>query len=228
MPDNLSIKAFSIASMAGGSLRLIHIVLLMSFEEGVAAMGIAQGLAYKCLMIARGTGAMLAKTCWSAIVGAAALLACFTVSAAQVEEALLVTVKRMSLGTAVNIAQAAISACRKEGVQVAVTVVDRTGHPQVVLREALAPDLTLTVSRQKAYTAMSFNASTSVLAGQFSAPFSVAKVAGLVMSAGGLPITAGGALVGGIGVSGAPSGALDERCAAQGIESMQDDLDMAD
>ena len=69
----------------------------------------------------------------------------------------LVDIKRMSLDTALKLAQASIQACRKEGVQVAVTVVDRGGHPQVVLRDVLAQDLTLEISKQKAYTAMTFN-----------------------------------------------------------------------
>ena len=40
----------------------------------------------------------------------------------------------------------------------------------------------------------------------------------LVIQAGGLPIKIGGALVGGIGVGGAPSGAIDETCARAGLD----------
>lgn len=138
----------------------------------------------------------------------------------------LVTIKRLSMEMALKLAQATVAQCRKEGVQVAVTVVDRGGHPQVVLRDVLAPDLTLTISRQKAYTALSFNSPTSALDTRFTTPFSVGKVEGLVFSAGGLPISAGGAIVGGVGVSGAPSGETDERCARAGLETIQTDLEM--
>ncbi len=47
----------------------------------------------------------------------------------------LVPLKRMALDIALKAAQAAIEACRAEGVQVAVTVVDRGGHPQAILRD---------------------------------------------------------------------------------------------
>jgi uncharacterized protein GlcG (DUF336 family) len=43
--------------------------------------------------------------------------------------------------------------------------------------------------------------------------------------AGGLVIEAGGALVGGIGVSGAPRGELDDVCAATGIAAIRDGLE---
>ena len=145
---------------------------------------------------------------------------------ARAEQPMVVDIKRLSLDTALKMAQAAIAQCRKAGVQVAVTIVDRGGHPQVVLRDVLAPDITLEISRQKAHTAMAFNTPTSQLQERFSYPFSVAKVDGLVMSAGGLPIRAGGTTLGGIGVSGAPSGKTDERCARAGVDAVIEDLEM--
>lgn len=144
--------------------------------------------------------------------------------AAQAAQPLLVPQKRMSMETALRVAQATVEACRKEGVQIAATVVDRAGQPQVVLRDVLAPELTLTISKQKAYTAVAFNAATSQL--QDRANTAVGRVDGLVMSAGGLPILAGGELVGAVGVSGAPSGETDEKCAAAGVAAVQDDLDL--
>ncbi len=147
---------------------------------------------------------------------------------AQAEQPLTVNIKRLSLDTAVTMAQATIAACRKEGVQVAVTIVDRGGHPQVVMRDVLAPDLTLTISQQKAYTAMAFNADIGTMENRFKTPFSIGKVDGLVFSAGGLPIAAGGTLYGGIGVSGAPSGETDRKCAQAGIDAVLDDLEMAE
>lgn len=143
------------------------------------------------------------------------------------DQPVMVNIKRLSMETALAIAEATIAACREEGVQIAVTVLDRGGNPQVVLRDVLAPDLTLTISKQKAYTAMSFNASTSSMEGRFSAPFSVGKVEGLVFSAGGVPITAGGTILGGVGVSGAPSGETDEKCARAGVEAVSADIEMA-
>jgi uncharacterized protein GlcG (DUF336 family) len=157
----------------------------------------------------------------------AATLACVAVPAAA-QQPIVVPIKRLSLDTALKAARAALEACRKEGVQVAVTVVDRGGHPQAVLRDVLAPDLTLDVSRGKAYAAMSFVAPTSQLASRFTRPFDPPAAASrpLVLTAGGLPIQAGGELVGGIGVSGAPSGETDERCARAGFDAIYEDLEL--
>lgn len=136
-----------------------------------------------------------------------------------------VPIPRLSMDMAMKLAKATIDACRKQNVNVAVTVVDRGGHPQVVLRDTLAMDLTLPVSRQKAYTAMSFNSPTSQLEGRFPGAYSVPKLEGLIISAGGLPITGGGSIIGGVGVSGAPSGVTDERCAQAGIDAIKFELE---
>ena len=45
-----------------------------------------------------------------------------------------------------------------------------------------------------------------------------------LMVGGGLPIEASGSIVGGIGVSGAPSGELDDDCARAGIAAIEDDI----
>ncbi len=137
----------------------------------------------------------------------------------------LVSIKRLSLETALKIAQETIAACRKRGMQIAVTVLDRGGNPQVVLRDVLAPDIALTISRQKAYTALSFNVPTSGLSERAQSP--LAWTDGLAMFAGGLPIQAGGELVGAVGVSGAPSGEADEACAQAGVDAVSDDLELA-
>lgn len=144
------------------------------------------------------------------------------------DEAPLTTqIQRLTMDTALTVAQATIEKCRGEGVNVAVTVVDRGGDVQIVLRDTLAMDLTLEISRQKAYTAMSFNTPTSQLTDRFTSPFSVGKVEGVLMSAGGVPINAGGTIIGGIGVSGAPSGETDEICAQAGLDAILDDLEMS-
>lgn len=140
------------------------------------------------------------------------------------EQPVVIDVKRLSLDMALQMAQATVAECRKQGVQISVTVVDRGGHPQAVLRDVLAMDLSLSISRKKAYTAMSFNTPTSQLA--TTGPSALSQQEALFFGAGGLPITAAGSILGGIGVSGAPSGELDEACAKAGIEAVQDDLEM--
>jgi uncharacterized protein GlcG (DUF336 family) len=131
--------------------------------------------------------------------------------------------QRLALDTALVIAQGAIASCREKGIHVGVTIVTRDGHPQVILRDTFASPITETVSRGKAYTAVMFNASTADLDSRSNKP--VGRVPGLVMSRGGLTITAGGELVGGIGVSGAPMGQTDEDCAQDGLDLVQSELD---
>lgn len=161
------------------------------------------------------------------LLAAALFLVLFSTSTNAEEQPAMVDIKRMSLDMAFTAAKATIDACRKEGVQVAVTIVDRGGHPQAVLRDVLAMDLTLAISQQKAYTAMSFNSATSSLEGRFTGNYSVPKVNGILIAAGGLPINAGGNILGGIGVSGAPSGETDEKCAQAGVDAIIDDLEMS-
>lgn len=141
------------------------------------------------------------------------------------KDAMVHHIKHLTLDAAIKVAQTAISICRNKGANVAVTIIDRSGNIQIVLRETLAPPLTLEISRKKAYAAMNFSAPTSRLKGLHDT--SIGKIDSLIFSAGGIPISAGGTILGGIGVSGAPSGKLDEECANAGFMAIKDDLEMS-
>ncbi len=155
-----------------------------------------------------------------------AILLATAVHSIQAEEApMTISVQRLSMETALSIARGAIRACRKEGIQIGVTVVDRDGRVQVQLRDTIAAPITGRISRMKAFTAANFNAATSSMSSR--ANTAIGRVRGLVMAAGGIPIQAGGTLLGAVGVSGAPSGKTDEACARAGIDQVQDDLEMA-
>jgi len=146
---------------------------------------------------------------------------------AMAEENLILKRPIITLDAAEKIARTAVESCRKQGINIGVTVVDRSGQVLVVLRDTLAMPLTLDISRQKAYSALSFNTTTASLEGRFKGPGSIAKVDGVITSAGGIPITAAGNILGGIGVSGAPSGKTDEGCAKAGLEAISTDLQMS-
>jgi uncharacterized protein GlcG (DUF336 family) len=154
----------------------------------------------------------------------AALALTFTISPAMAEEEMVVNIKRLSMETTQKIAMAAVEECRKQGINVGVTVVDRNGIPQVMLRDTLAAHLTIEISKRKAYTAANFNAATSTLEDR--ANTAVGRFDDLIMSAGGLPINVGGFIYGGIGVSGAPTGETDEVCAQAGLDAVAEDLEM--
>ncbi|MCF7983000.1 MAG: heme-binding protein [Thiohalocapsa sp.] len=155
----------------------------------------------------------------------AAAVGILTAGPAFADDPMMVSVKRLSLDTAQRIAQATIDACREKGIQIGVTVVDRDGVIQAQLRDTIAAPITVPISFKKAYTAVNFNADTSALTERADTP--VGRQDFLVMSAGGATVSVGGALVGGVGVSGAPAGETDEECAKAGIEAVQDDLEMA-
>ena len=140
------------------------------------------------------------------------------------EDAPVIQVKRMTLETALKVAQGAMAACRNKGIQIGVTVVDRDGVPQAVLRDTIAPVITLEISKGKAVAAASFGVPTSELTERANTP--IGRVPGLVLWAGGIPVQAGGALIGAVGVSGAPSEMTDAECAQAGIDAVLDDLEL--
>ncbi|MGA8048883.1 MAG: heme-binding protein [Burkholderiales bacterium] len=159
-----------------------------------------------------------------ATLGAASLSIC---SVAAAEDATY-SLKFMTPETALTAAQAALKHCRGLGYQVAVAVVDRSGIAQVMLRDRFAGPHTVRTAIAKGWTAASFRTSTSDMVGatQAGKPESGARhITGAVMLGGGLPIDSSGALVGAIGVSGAPGGAEDERCAKAGIEAIREALE---
>jgi len=157
--------------------------------------------------------------------GACALT--LVMSAAQAQEATF-AVKMLTPETALKAAQAALKKCRDDGYQVAVAVVDRSGLAQVVLRDRFAGAHTPRMAVDKAWTAVSFRTPTADLerVTQPGMPQSGIRHRPRVAAvAGGLMIEGGGALLGGIGVSGAPGGDRDDVCARAGIAAIQDSVD---
>jgi len=133
----------------------------------------------------------------------------------------------MSPETALKAAQATLASCRAQGFQVAVAVVDRSGLPQVQLRDRFAGAHTPDMALDKAWTAASFRRSTTELAAetQPGRPMSGIRALPRVIAAGGgVPIDEGGTLWGAIGVSGGPGGDADESCARAGIKAVVDEL----
>lgn len=140
----------------------------------------------------------------------------------------LVTYRSISPDLALEIAQGALKRCRDDGLQVAVVVMDRFGQTLVLLRDRFAGLPAPATASSKAYTALSFKLSTAafvqaIAANQLSSE--LGRLPKVVMLAGGLPIEAGGTLVGAVGVSGAPGGDKDEACARAGLDAVHDKLE---
>lgn len=139
-----------------------------------------------------------------------------------------VTYKSLTVETALELAKATLEACRKMDYQIAVAIVDRGGNTQVILRDRFAGPHTGETARRKASTAVSFRTDTLEL-NQLSEPGKTASgvrsLPGVAAIGGGVMIQAAGSLVGGVGVSGAPGGPIDDQCAKKGLEKIQDKLD---
>jgi len=162
----------------------------------------------------------------SKILGALALSAGLLTGSAQAEGTF--TSKSLTPELAVKLAQATLEACRAEGFQIAVAVVDKGGNAQAMIRDRFAGPHTPRTATLKAYTAVSFRTNTTGLADNSQAgkeASGVRDIPGVLMLGGGVVVESAGELIGGVGVSGAPGGALDEACAVKGLEVIADDLD---
>lgn len=163
------------------------------------------------------------------LVRAAALCAPLALPVAAIAaEAATYAVRQLTEETALRAAQAALASCRSSGYQVAVAVVDRAGLAQVLLRDRFAGAHTVELSMNKAWTAASTRTSTAEVQ-RISRPgeplSGLRNVPRIVALGGGLPIEAGGSVLGAIGVSGAPGGEADEACAKAGLKAIADDLE---
>lgn len=139
-----------------------------------------------------------------------------------------VITRALTMDMANKVAVTAAVTCNKQGYQVAVAVVDRTGNLLAFLRDPLSGPHTIAVSQRKAYTAATYQtASGSVPESQ-----SMRFTPGVILLRGGLPIRAGGRFYGAVGVSGAPAkktqGDIDESCAQAGIDAIKDALEFSD
>lgn len=133
--------------------------------------------------------------------------------------------KLISTEFALDIAKAALSECRNNGYQVSAVVVDRAGNLQVALRDVYASRFTTEIAQRKANTV--------ILSGIDSGTFrknredirqELNHIDGIIVMEGGLPIEAGGVLLGAIGVSGAPGADKDAACAKAALKAFEERL----
>ncbi|MFF3216530.1 heme-binding protein [Streptomyces sp. NPDC002886] len=130
------------------------------------------------------------------------------------------TSTHLTIDAATRAAQAALDAAESENQKVTVAVVDRNGNTIVTLRGDGAGPQSYESAQRKAYTAVSWNAPTSVLAGRLAQTPNLKDIPGTLFLGGGTPVQADGAPVAGVGVAGAPSGDLDEKFAKAGVDAL--------
>jgi uncharacterized protein GlcG (DUF336 family) len=130
------------------------------------------------------------------------------------------TIRILTLGAAQKAAATAVRNCSSRGFAVTAVVVDRDGVEIATLRAEQATGATVPVARGKAYAAAGFRLPTSGLQEAARTQPGLIGLPGFVILPGGEPITVGKQLVGGIGVSGAPSGDIDDMCAQAGLAAI--------
>lgn len=136
----------------------------------------------------------------------------------------LPTAPYLPLELASEAAGAALSACAKQSHKVSVAIVARDGATKVLLKADGSGPHTASSATGKAFTSAGLGRDTAGLAEFISGNPQNNGLRDmdprLVIQAGGLPIRIGGALVGGIGVGGAPSGEIDADCARVGLNAI--------
>ncbi|GAA4913363.1 heme-binding protein [Streptomyces coeruleoprunus] len=126
----------------------------------------------------------------------------------------------LTADAATRAAQAALKAAEQDGRRVTVAVVDRNGNTLVTLRGDGAGPQSYESAERKAFTAVSWNAPTSELVKRLETAPNLKDIPGTLFLGGGVPVTAQGGPVAGIGVAGAPSGDLDEKYARAGAAAL--------
>src|SRR3954469_4866459 len=134
----------------------------------------------------------------------------------------VITRHKLSAALANELVGESVAQCAKNGYKVVSVVVDLDGVRQALLRGDGAPIHSMDNAYYKAYTIASLGLSrkeetTKQIADRMAkAPPSTVPqtpLPNVTYAQGGVAIMAGGNTIGGLGVSGAPGGHLDEECA---------------
>ncbi len=143
----------------------------------------------------------------------------------------LVTTQKLSAALANELVGESVANCAQKGYPVVAVVVDLDGVRQALLRGNGAPIHSMDNAYYKAYTVASLALSrkeetTKAIADRMAkaAPSTVPQtpLPNVTYAQGGVAIMAGGATIGGLGVSGAPGGNFDEECARAALAKIKD------
>lgn len=143
----------------------------------------------------------------------------------------VINMPKLSAPLANELVGESVAICAQKGHPVTAVVVDLDGVRQAVLRGNGAPIHTLDNAFYKAYASASLTLarkedSTKALADRMAkAPPSTVpqtQLPNVTYNVGGVAIMAGGNIIGGLGISGAPGGHIDEECARAALAKIQD------
>lgn len=129
----------------------------------------------------------------------------------------------LTLAAANRLAASAIDACRRQGRDIVVSVLDRGGNLVALQRaDGVGPHNT-DASRRKAYTALSTRSATLALARKAQAEpdaHNLTTLPALLLLGGGVPLMAKGQPVGAIGVAGGGGAVNDHACALAALAAV--------
>ncbi len=135
----------------------------------------------------------------------------------------VLTERNVSLQLSTTMANAAIAACKADGYDVTVAVVDRAGDLKVLLRGDTANPHNADLARRKAYTARTFGVPSMEVAKRTNGPTDLSGqrfLVDIIPLGGGVPIMIGTDKIGGLGISGSPTQEADEKCANAALASV--------
>ena len=167
--------------------------------------------------------------------GLCAMLLAFTVgggaSTGETQENGLVTIQKLSARLANELVGETVAICAQRGYAVVAVVADLDGVRQAMLRGDGAPIHSVDNAFYKAYSVASLTLSrkedsTKAVAERMgkAPPTTVPStpLPNVPYAVGGVALIVGGVTIGGLGVSGAPGGQLDDDCARAAIAKIQD------
>jgi uncharacterized protein GlcG (DUF336 family) len=129
----------------------------------------------------------------------------------------------LTLDAASRLVAGAVEACRRQERSIVVAVLDRGGNLLALQRAESVGPHNIEASRRKAFTALSTRSATLELARQAAAnpdARNLATLPELLLLGGGVPLTAGGQVVGAIGVAGGGGAVNDHACALAAIRGV--------
>lgn len=145
----------------------------------------------------------------------------------------VINVPRLSAPLANQVVGDTVAICAERKYNVWAVIVDLDGVRQAVLRGNGAPIHSQDNAYYKAYTSASLTLgrnedSTHAIAQRMAkaAPSNIpnTQLPNVTYARGGIAIKAGGRIIGGLGVSGAPGGNLDEECGQAALDKIKDQL----
>ena len=142
-------------------------------------------------------------------------------------QAQILTERNISLPLALNIANAAMAACKADGYDVTAAVVDRAGDLKVLLRADTANPHNADLARRKAYTSRTFKVPSMDVAKRTNGPTDLSGqrfLVDIIPLGGGVPINVGNDTIGALGISGSPTQEADEKCANAALASVASSL----